>query len=534
MTAKPFFAIALAASAFAAPALAEPPAATPVVETAQGKVQGLKDDGIDAFLGLRYAAPPVGEWRFKPPQPPIQWDSIYDATTLGAPCMQMYSPSGPNTTDLTRQLQAIFPTYGEAKIDNEDCLFLNVWTPAADAGKRPVLVWFHGGGYAYGSGGWPVYDGRNLAEKGDVVVVTVNHRLGAFGYAYLGDKEPAFAESGNVGNLDLVAALAWVRDNIARFGGDPENVTIMGESGGGSKVSHLLATPAADGLFDKAIIQSGPGVTSGKKTEAAALAGELMAKLGVATVAELQKVPAETLLDAARAVLAANGAGFGGPNFAPVVDRVVLPRDPFLPTAPAQSKDVPVLIGYNKDEMTLFTASQPWFGRLTPAALDAMTAGMGPEAAAIVAYLKAQSPNEDPTYLANAAMSWRFAQGSYTIADQIARAGGAPVYVYKLTWETPVAGGLFRSPHTLDLPLMFDNVEVSRALVGPGDAPERMAAMMSDAWIAFARRGKPASELLPTWPAYTVERRAVMELDLTPEVTIDPEKGLRELGAPAR
>ena len=531
MIGRPLLAIASAAAVMAAPLRAEVPLTTPTVETAQGKVQGLKNDGVDVFFGLPYAAPPVGPLRFKAPQPARSWQGVYDATTMGAPCMQMYSPSGPNVSDLTRQLQTVFPTAGEAKIDNEDCLFLNVWTPHADAARRPVMVWFHGGGYAYGSGGWPVYDGRNLAAKGDVVVVTVNHRLNAFGYAYLGAKDSGFANSGNVGNLDLVASLEWVRANIARFGGDPDNVTIMGESGGGSKVSHLLATPAANGLFDKAIIQSGPGVTTGKKADAANLAADLMAKLGVSTVAELQAVPAEAMLEAARAVLPTRAMAGGGPNFGPIADGVVLTGDPFLPAAPTQSKAVPVLIGYNKDEMTIFNASQPWFGRLDRATLDAMAQSMGPEAAATVAWLKAQKPDESPTYIANSAMTWRFAQGSYTIADQIARAGGAPVYVYKLTWETPVAGGALRSPHTLDLPLMFDNVKTSRALVGEGDAPETMATMMSDAWIAFAKTGTPASPLLPTWPAYTLKNRPVMELDLTPQVVNDPDKGLRELSA---
>ncbi|MCT2558012.1 carboxylesterase/lipase family protein [Tsuneonella sp. YG55] len=530
MIGKPLLAIGAGLLMLAGAAQAELPVPTPVVETAQGKVQGLEDEGVDAFLGLRYAAPPVGPLRFRAPQPAEKWDGIWDATSLGAPCMQMYTPSGPNTSDTTRQIQSIFPTAGEAKIDNEDCLFLNVWTPAADNGKRPVMVWFHGGGYAYGSGGWPVYDGRNLAAKGDVVVVTVNHRLNAFGYTFLGERDAAFADSGNAGNLDLVAALKWVRDNIAAFGGDPGNVTIMGESGGGSKVSHLLATPVADGLFAKAIIQSGPGVTSGKKEDAAKLAGALMEKLGVATVAQLQAVPAEDLLAAARGVIPARGFG-GGANFGPIVDGVVLGRDPFLPAAPAQSKDVPVMIGYNKDEMTIFNAAQPWFGRLDAAMLDGMAAMMGPEAAKVVGYLKAQNPGESPTYIANSAMTWRFAQGSYVIADQIARAGGAPVYVYKLTWETPVAGGIFRSPHTLDMPLMFANAAESAALVGEGEAPKKMEAMMSDAWLSFARSGVPASPLLPEWPAYTLGKRAVMQLDLTPKVVDDPDKGLRELTA---
>ena len=221
----------------------------------------------------------------------------------------------------------------------------------------------------------------------------------------------------------------------------------------------------------------------------------------------------------------------GGANFGPIVDGVVLKSDPFLAGAPAQSKAVPVMIGYNKDEMTIFNAAQPWFGRLDAKTLDAMAGMMGPDAAKAVAYLKAQKPDESPTYIANSAMTWRFAQGTYVIADQIAKAGGAPVYVYKLAWETPVAGGIFRTPHTLDMPFMFANAAASSALVGTGDAPLKMEAMMSDAWLAFAKTGTPASPLLPKWPAYTAKGREVMVLDLDPKVASDPEKGLRELSA---
>ncbi|MEQ9314955.1 MAG: carboxylesterase family protein, partial [Henriciella sp.] len=278
------------------------PEVTPIVTTAAGDVQGFKDEGVEAYLGLRYAKAPIGELRFEPPVAPDAWEGIYDATSLGAPAMQMYSASGPRTSDFTRQIQTIFPTQGEAKIDNEDALFLNVWTPASDDAKRPVMVWFHGGGYAYGSGGWPAYDGRNLAAKGDVVVVTVNHRLNAFGYMFLGHKfGEDYADTGNLGNLDLIASLEWVRDNIEAFGGDPENVTIMGESGGGSKVSHLLATPAADGLFHKAIIQSGPGVTGVSVDDAVETADLILEKAGIETVEDLKTIPADDLIAAARA-----------------------------------------------------------------------------------------------------------------------------------------------------------------------------------------------------------------------------------------
>ncbi|MEL7197925.1 MAG: carboxylesterase/lipase family protein [Pseudomonadota bacterium] len=506
-------------------------ATTPVVETDKGKVQGLEEGGVDAFLGVPYAAPPVGERRFRAPEPSESWTGIADATGYGAPCMQLYTPSGPRTTDLTRQMQAIFPTFTETKTDNEDCLFLNVWTPDAASGKRPVMVWFHGGGYAYGSGGWPAYNGRNLADKGDVVVVTVNHRLNAFGYLNLRERfGENFAESGNVGNLDLVRALEWVRDNIASFGGDPDNVTIMGESGGGSKVSHLMAMPAADGLFHKAIVQSGPGVTSGKPEEAADYADAILDKAGVETVEQLRAIGADEMIVAVRAATPAS-AGFGqGPRFGPIADGTVLPRDPFLPAAPEQSADIPLLIGYNKDEMTLFLAAQPWFGMIDDATLDSMTASMGKEAVATVAAYRCMYPDYSPTHIASAAMGARFVRGTYLLADQQSRTATAPVYVYRLTWETPVADGALKSPHTLDIPLMFDNAEMSSALVGSGEDAAKMAEMMSDAWIAFAKTGTPASASLPIWEPYRPSARMVMELDLEAKMVSDPEREVREIG----
>ena len=505
---------------------------TPIVQTDSGPVQGLEQDGVDAYLGLRYAAPPVGERRFKAPGRPEAWTNTYDATGYGAPCMQLYTPSGPNETAVTRQIQGIFPTYSEQKIDNEDCLFLNVWTPDAGTGSRPVMVWFHGGGYDYGSGGWPAYNGRNLAEKGDVVVVTVNHRLNAFGYMNLADRfGEGYAASGNVGNLDLVRALEWVRDNIAKFGGDAGNVTIMGESGGGSKVSHLMAMPSADGLFHKAIVQSGPGVISGKPDEAAAYTAAILNEAGVQSAADLAALPADDLIAAIRRATPAE-SGFGrGPRFGPIADGEIVPRDPFLPRAPEQSADIPLLIGYNKDEMTLFLAAQPWFGRIDDATLDTMAAGMGEQAVAAIAAYREMHPDYSPTHIASAALGARFVQGTYLLADQQSRTADAPVYVYRLTWETPVADGMLRSPHTLDIPLMFDNAEESAALVGTGAEAQRMADMMSDAWIAFAKTGTPTSELLPGWTPYTVQSRNVMELDVEPRLVEDPEKAIRELAA---
>ena len=505
--------------------------ATPVIDTEAGKVQGVEQGGIDAFLGIRYAAPPLGDLRFKAPEKPAKAEGVADATGYGAPCMQLYSPSGPNASEMTRQIQTIFPTSTEAKIDNEDCLFLNVWTPQADdGGKRPVMVWFHGGGYSYGSGGWPAYNGRNLSEKGDVVVVTVNHRLNAFGYLNLAEKfGEEYAASGNVGNLDLVRSLEWVRDNIAAFGGDPDNVTIMGESGGGSKVSHLMAMPSADGLFHKAVIQSGPGVFSGKPEEAAAYAEKILSEAGVETLEDLSNLRSDQLVEAVRKATPAGSAMGRGPQFGPIADGTIIPRDPFLPAAPEQSEDIPVLIGYNKDEMTLFLAAQPWFGRLTDTTLTMMTSAMGAQAVAAVEAYREMYPDYSPTHLAAIAMGTRFVRGTYLLADQQSRTASAPVYVYRLTWETPIGGGILRSPHTLDIPLMFDNAVESAAFVGSGEEAQVMAEMMSDAWIAFARSGTPSSDLLPEWKAYDTANRMVMELDIEPRLVSDPEKAIREL-----
>ena len=507
--------------------------ATAVVETGAGKLQGLMDGDISTFKGVRYGRAPVGPLRFMPPEKPERWTNVQDATALAAPCMQMYSPGGPRQSDFSTEMQTIFPTGPESRIDNEDCLFLNIWTPAADAKRRPVMVWFHGGGHAYGSGGWPAYDGRNLAAKGDVVVVTVNHRLNAMGYMYLGDKFGAdFAKSGNAGDLDLVASLQWVKDNIAAFGGDASNVTIMGESGGGAKVSHMLAMPAAKGLFQKAAIQSGPGVTSGKKANAAKLTEQVLSALSVTTIEQLRSVPADDIINATRKVMDAGGGyRMGGPNFGPIVDGTVLQRDPFMPTAPETSKDVPVLIGWNKDEMTIFMAAQPWFGALDFPTLDSMAPMFGPKGKPLIDQYRKENPDYSASHIAVRAMGARFIQGTYLLADQKAAQKGAPVYVYQLTYETPVQGGTYKSPHTLDIPFVFNNVDKSRVLVGEGEDAETMGAMMSDAWLAFAKTGVPASPLLPKWEPYNATTRMVMQLNLKPAMVADPEKGAREIMA---
>ena len=506
------------------------------VRTSNGPVRGTAEGGVRVFKGVRYGAPPTGALRFKASVKPERWRDPADATRFGAPAMQMIDAArlGEQTNPLAQSMESFAPYKQEAASDSEDCLFLNVWTPGT-SGRRPVMVWLHGGGYANGSGAWPAYDGTNLAAKGDVVVVTVNHRLNALGYLHLAELAgPEFAQSGNAGMLDLVLALQWVRDNARAFGGDPANVTIFGESGGGWKVSTLMAMPAAKGLFHKAIIQSGPGLQGVPAAKATAHAGAILTELKIAPTdaAALRAVPADDLIKAAQAVEARLPTTQRNEmQLAPVVDGVVLPSDPFTPGAPALSRDIPVLVGANKDEMTLFLATQPWWGQLTEAQLTAMAPMVGgPKAPRLIAELKKTRPGYSPSHLAAAAVSWSSLLGnSVVLADRKAQQGGAPVYAYRLDWETPIGGGMLKSPHGLEIPLVFDTVERSRAFTGPGEEPVKLARLMSDAWVAFARTGNPNTPALPDWPRYDVERRPTMIFNTTPAVVNDPESEVRKV-----
>jgi para-nitrobenzyl esterase len=527
-------------SAAAAPPAAPTPSA--VLQTKSGALQGLVEGGIATFKGIPYGAPPTAERRFLPPRPAAPWQNVLVATDYGAPALQLYDR--PHTgSALSLQLATIFTTRSDEKIDNEDCLFLNVWTPGADAAKRPVMVWLHGGGFAYGSGGWPLYDGANLARAGDVVVVTLNHRLNVFGYLQLEERLGAeYARSGNAGMLDLVLALEWVRDNIAAFGGDAGNVTIMGESGGGAKVSTLLAMPAARGLFHRAIIQSGPSLEGVSREAARKSAGAILAELGLADAdaatlrAKLATLPAQAILDATRAAQAKAGPTFDALPLEPVVDGEVLPRDPFAPTAPELSKDVPILIGWNKDEMSLFNTTAPWWGKLTDEQLPEMVRSVAGEASpALIAAYRKLAPDYTPTYLFNAILGDRFMlAGSLLLAERKAKQRAAPAYVYYLTWETPVGDGVFKSPHTLEIPFMFHNVDKALALTGDSEAARTLERQLSSAWVAFARSGDPNTDALPDWPAYDAKRRATMIFDSPPRMENDPKGEARRLHAGTR
>ena len=515
------------------------PVVTKVINTTNGRVQGLVLDGVHTFKGIRYGAPPVGLLRWMPPQKPEPWKTILDCSSYGAPAMQVAGGTiAAPVSDFGMGMGRVFTTPSDLKIQNEDCLFLNVWTPGTDNKKRPVMVWIHGGGFAFGSSSQPIYEGEDLARKQDVVVVSMNHRLNLFGYMHLGDlMGDAYRSSGSVGMQDLVLSLEWIRDNIADFGGDPGNVMIMGQSGGGAKVSILLSMASAKGLFHKASIQSGPGLRVGRKENANRMAKALLDELKIAAgdIKTLQAVPAPALIQAAAAVASRNaptgiGPGSGGPGgFNPILDGTAITRDPFDPDAPDVSADVPILIGSVKDEWTIFTAAEPWFGRMTDADLEQRLKFLGPRGQALLAAFRKVHPDYSPTYLFISTISAPAFGGSITLAERKAAQKRAPVYMWYMTWETPVLNGAFKTPHTMEIPFMMYSYNRVRQFVGPGTEPDRMALQFSDAWAAFARTGKPDAPSIPHWPAYDAATRPTMIFNLKSEVVNDPNTDVRKV-----
>jgi para-nitrobenzyl esterase len=483
----------------------------PIAETTAGKVAGSANGPVRIFKGIPYGAPTGGANRFMPPQKAAPWSGVRDATRIGPRCPQ------PPTPGLMPE-EAVDLDYGPM---SEDCLYLNVWTAGSDSAvKRPVMVWFHGGGYAVGSGGSVRYDGSNLARKRDVVVVTVNHRLNAFGFLDLTSIGGAkFAGSGNVGMLDIVAALEWVRDNIANFGGDSGNVTVFGESGGGGKVSTLMAMPAAKGLFHRAIAQSGVALRGMTGDAAAATARALLSQLGIdsGNLDQIQDIPFERILAALEAVRPP-------PGFGPVVDGRVLPRHPFDPQAPAVSAEVALLLGSNLTERTFF-ADTP-LDPIDDAALLGHVkryTGLGDAAAAgLIATYRKSRPDADNTFIYQLlSADWWMTANVITEAERKAKLGRAAAYVYHFEKRTPVRDGKLKVPHTLEVAYAFDNIDLSTAVTGTGADKHDLADKMSAMWTAFARTGNPSIAGL-TWEPYSAERRAVMILDDHPRLELDP------------
>ena len=489
-----------------------------VVETASGRVRGSSDRGVSSFKGIPYAAPPLGELRWKAPQNVVPWSDVRDATSYGNMAVQ-----AENVFGLPPDLLKIFTLGGKQKL-SEDCLYLNVWTSGFNGKKRPVLFWCHGGAFITGSGSSPWSDGTNLCRLDEVVVVSFNHRLGALGYLHLGDIAGSdFAEGGTAGMRDVVAALQWVRDNIAQFGGDADNVTIFGESGGGAKVSVLMALPSAKGLFHKAVIQSGPAVQMANREDGTKTARQFLEAVGLTPerAGELRVLPAEKILEAQNAVQAAvartSFADRRRVGFNPVIDGAFFPGGPFAPEAPAVSADVPLMIGSNKDEMTLFLGHQPWvIGATFDNLPQAMEPYLGARTAEIIAAYRKAQPN-----LAADALGLIIVGDlgvrmlSLTIAERKMKQKAAPVFVYLFAWETPVLGGRLRSCHTLEIPFVFNNLQTAE-LTGKETARLPLGGRMARAWIAFAREGNPG------WPAYSTTDRATMVFNTASRVQNDP------------
>jgi para-nitrobenzyl esterase len=496
-----------------------------IADTASGQVRGVLSEGIRVFKGIAYGGPTSGKNRFMPPVKPEPWSGVRDAVEYGPRCAQRSAIGA----GVAREVVAALVT-PDTKAMSEDCLAVNVWTPGvADGGKRPVMVWMHGGGFVEGSGSAALYDGTSLSRRGDVVVVTLNHRLGALGYLYTGGG--ANAPSGNAGMLDIVAALEWVRDNIASFGGDPGNVTVFGESGGGMKVTNLLAMPAAKGLFHKAISQSGALVRGMKPEDAAALAGELMAELELqpGDLEALQNLPLDKLLDAQTAVMKKERGTFTfNSPFTPVADGQVLPGNPFDPAAPAVSAGVPLMIGTNKDEMTLFL-----YGKLgvMPDGVARMGLGrlVGDAKDQVFDHYRRAMPDAPAKDLIITAGSDLFRAPSLLAAERKVAQAGAPVYVYLFTWETPILEGQLKATHALDLPFVFDNADLVPTFTGKDPELFKLSEQMSTAWIAFARTGNPNHPGIPAWPAYNTEQRPTLLFNLTSRVENDPGREERLL-----
>jgi para-nitrobenzyl esterase len=498
------------------------------VETTAGKIRGLALDKIQAFKGVPYGASTAGSRRFLPPIKVQAWTGVRDTFEIGPRSPLVDSNLVPEWTPLNLREPM-----------GEDCLNLNLWTPSATkGGKRPVMVWLHGGGYSAGSPNMIPYDGANLVRKHDVVVVGITHRLNVFGFAYLaeigGEK---FADASNQGMKDIILGLEWVRDNIANFGGDPANVTIFGQSGGAGKVSTLLGMPAAQGLFHRAIAQSGSAVTSMPAGAATQSIEALIARVGLkgAQVEQLQQVPMEQLLGAMAPAGGGRGRGPGGGGFnaAPVVDGKSIPHNVFDPTATTISQNIPLLIGSTETEVT-WNVNTDYTVPADDAALRervkrTLRSSDDARADQIVATYRKGRPkatNLDLALIIETDAS-NFRTGTDTQAERKAALGKAPVYVYRFQWYSPVSGGRLRAMHCMDIPFVFENVDISKSVVGDGQDRYALADKMSAAWTSFARTGNPNNKLLPKWDPFTAEKRATMILNNECRAVNDPYRDER-------
>ncbi len=498
-----------------------------VAQTEFGQVAGYVKDGVYIYKGIPYAKAE----RFMPPTAPDKWEGIRSSRAYGPTC-----PQGKRTGWYSDE--HAFAFHWDDGFPDENCLRVNIWTCGVNDGrKRPVMVWLHGGGYSAGSGQeLPSYDGTNLAQKGDVVVVTLNHRLNVLGFLDLSSFGDKYAQSGNAGLLDIVAALQWIHKNIAAFGGDASNVTIFGQSGGGGKVSTLLATPSAKGLFHKAIVQSGSMLRTMESQYSRRIAQITVEELGLTAsqVDELKNIPYERLLAAgekaivkARAEADKDGVSSFIFGWAPTVDGHVLPAQPFEPSSLELSKDIPLIIGTTLHEFTMSTYVPAFRSATKEMAVDFLQNKYGNRTDEFLKAFEKAYPVYQPKDLVD--VDFTFRPGAIEQAKLKSLQKGAPVYMYLFAWESPVLDGMLRSTHCMEIPFVFNNVTRHANMTGGGTAACQLGEKMSDAWLNFAKTGNPNAKGLPQWNPYTVDQGATMLFKDNSEIKCNHDKELIEL-----
>jgi para-nitrobenzyl esterase len=502
-----------------------------VVETESGKVRGYLSNGVYTYKGIPYA---FAE-RFMPPEKAKSWTDVKFMGYYGPTCPLDYGPIAARGNGI-----GMFALQNDWGYPSENCQSLNIWTQGInDAKKRPVIVWIHGGGYAYGSSHeLPFYDGENLSKKGDLVVVSVNHRLNILGFLDLSAYGEEYAHSANVGLLDLVASLEWIRENISQFGGDPDNITLFGQSGGGAKITALLNSPVASGSFHKAIVQSGSYAKSYLDSETAQkMSAELLNELELKAeeVDELQKLSYYDLITAGNKAVAAvrkearsQGKSIGS-ILGPVHDEYFLPYNLFTPEAMELSKDVSIMIGTTKNEFALWAAART-----------------GEDMEATKARIKEMYPDQSEEYMEAVrkaypntlkasdylAIDFMFRPGAMRDANTLVNAGHGSTYMYLFAWQSPVDEGSMKSMHCMELPFVFNNIKLGKELTGGGKEAYDLAETVSGAWINFARTGNPNTEGLPAWPTYSLEEGATMIIDTESVVKYHHDKQLMEIVSP--
>lgn len=475
-----------------------------VVQTIYRQVKGEKADGVTVWKGIPYAKAS----RFQPPQKPDGWEGVYEAAHFGASAMQPQS-----------EVMGFLGAAIKEEDMDEACHFLNIWSPAADAKKRPVMVWIHGGAFLNGAGSTPSYNGASFAASHDVVVVTINYRLGVFGFLHLGDIEERYAGSGNCGLLDQIAALEWVKENIEGFGGDPDNITVFGESAGAMSVGILLTLPHANTLFQKAILQSGAARNVLSPIVAEQVSKGILANLEISTgdLSKLEELSAAELLDASKHVPPM--------MLGPVLDGIVIQESPEAAIAKGVCKDIAVLIGTNKDEYNLYSIFDTSLDQLDEEGikqrLEHVLPGKWPH---IASQLQHHTFNKE---LVEQMMTFDiFTAPAIYLAQEQVRQGGQ-VWMYRFDWETPILGGGLKSCHALEIPFVWNALGRGAEFLLGSDPDKKLAERMHKAWAAFAKHGDPNIEELPIWPAYHAKNRETMLFNQECTMVNDPERELR-------